>query len=130
MEFEDSGEHGDEELGLRVVGREVDPFPGHWAPGHEPRPWPEPEDHVLAEEIDRIVTAALAELPPRNRIVVTLRDVEGYGSDEVCALLDISPGNQRVLLHRGRAAIRGRLERYFSSVSDNTAPTAGRNRRR
>ncbi|MGK4579106.1 RNA polymerase sigma factor [Kitasatospora sp. HPMI-4] len=105
-----------------------DPYPGHWAPGRQPQPWPGPEEHVLAGEVSRIVAAALAELPQRHRLVVTLRDVEGYGSEEVCVLLDISPGNQRVLLHRGRAAIRGKLEEYFSSSPD--TPTTKKSRRR
>jgi hypothetical protein len=58
---------------------------------------------------------ALAELPQRQRIAITLRDVDGYSSEEVCALLEISPANQRVPLHRARAAVRGRLERYFAA---------------
>ncbi|MGW2701637.1 sigma factor-like helix-turn-helix DNA-binding protein [Streptomyces sp. NPDC001340] len=48
----------------------------------------------------------------------TLRDVEGYGSEEVCSLLEISPGNQRVLLHRARAFLRRKLENYLSSAQD------------
>ena len=61
------------------------------------------------------VTRALAELPERQRIVITLRDVEGYDSDEVCAILEITAANQRVLLHRARAFVRGRLEEYFAA---------------
>jgi RNA polymerase sigma-70 factor (ECF subfamily) len=49
--------------------------------------------------------------------VVTLRDVHGFGPDEVCTMLDLSPGNQRVLLHRGRAAVRARLERHFGATA-------------
>jgi len=107
-----------------------DPYPGGWAPGRVPQPWPGPEEHVVAKEIGEIVAAALAELPQRHRVVVMLRDVEGYASEEVCALLHISQGNQRVLLHRGRAAIRGRLERYFSSASDGTASMTKKRGRR
>jgi RNA polymerase sigma-70 factor (ECF subfamily) len=62
------------------------------------------------------VAAALAELPARQRVVITLRDVEGYDSDEVSQILDITPGNQRVLLHRARAFVRGRLEEYFAAA--------------
>jgi RNA polymerase sigma-70 factor (ECF subfamily) len=52
--------------------------------------------------------------------VITLRDVEGYSSDEVCSILQISSANQRVLLHRARAFVRGWLEEYFvaSAASD------------
>jgi RNA polymerase sigma-70 factor (ECF subfamily) len=47
--------------------------------------------------------------------VITLRDIEGYSSAEVCSILDISAANQRVLLHRARALVRGRLEDYFAA---------------
>ena len=53
-----------------------------------------------------ILKAALEELPPRQRVVVILRDVEGLSSEEVCDTLAISPGNQRILLHRGRSRLR------------------------
>jgi RNA polymerase sigma-70 factor (ECF subfamily) len=89
-----------------------DPYPGHWR-SHPPA-WPTPEDGVLAAETRRHLAAALAALPERQRIVVTLRDVDGYTSDEVCDLLTISAGNQRVLLHRGRAALRAALEDYLT----------------
>jgi RNA polymerase sigma-70 factor, ECF subfamily len=58
----------------------------------------------------RHLAAALAALPARQRVVVSLRDVHGYSSEEVWAMLDISPGNLRVLLHRGWASLRGTLE--------------------
>jgi RNA polymerase sigma-70 factor (ECF subfamily) len=75
---------------------------------------------MLAGEVQAQVEAALAALPERQRVVITLRDVEGYSSDEVCSILDISAANQRVLLHRARAFVRGRLEEYFvaSAASD------------
>jgi RNA polymerase sigma-70 factor (ECF subfamily) len=95
-----------------------DRFPGHWLAF--PAPWPSPEQNMLAGEVQAQVEAALAALPERQRVVITLRDVEGYSSDEVCSILDISAANQRVLLHRARAFVRGRLEEYFvaSAASD------------
>ena len=60
-----------------------------------------------------LIERALDDLPARQRIVVTLRDVQGFSADEVCELLDVSPGNQRILLHRGRGALRGALETYY-----------------
>jgi RNA polymerase sigma-70 factor (ECF subfamily) len=62
------------------------------------------------------IDAALDELPPRQRIVITMRDVEGYDAEEVCAMLEISAANQRVLLHRARATVRGRLEEYLGGL--------------
>jgi RNA polymerase sigma-70 factor (ECF subfamily) len=48
--------------------------------------------------------------------VITMRDIEGYDADDVCATLELSTANQRVLLHRARAAVRGRLEDYFNGL--------------
>lgn len=95
-----------------------DRYPGHWLAF--PAPWPSPEQNTLAGEVQAQVEAALAALPERQRVVITLRDVEGYSSDEVCSILEISAANQRVLLHRARAFVRGRLEEYFvaSTASD------------
>jgi RNA polymerase sigma-70 factor (ECF subfamily) len=91
-----------------------DPYPGHWL--EFPAQWPSPEQQALSAEIREQVSAALALLPDRQRIVITLRDVEGYTSAEVSEILDVSPGNQRVLLHRARAFVRARLEEYYVSV--------------
>ena len=92
-------------------------YPGHWR--EFPSPWPtsvvpSPEGRALAAEIITQLDGALAELPGRQRVVITLRDVEGLTSEEVCEVLDISPANQRVLLHRARAFVRARLEIYFA----------------
>jgi RNA polymerase sigma-70 factor (ECF subfamily) len=89
-----------------------EPYPGHWR-SHPPA-WPSPEDGALAAETRRHLAAALDGLPARQRIVVTLRDVDGYTSDEVCDLLTITQANQRVLLHRARAALRAALEDYLT----------------
>jgi RNA polymerase sigma-70 factor, ECF subfamily len=83
---------------------------GHWAA--PPRPWSEPHLRLAAIEARAQLRDALAGLPPRQQLVVALRDVEGLTSDEVCEVLAISEANQRVLLHRGRAAIRTLLEEY------------------
>jgi RNA polymerase sigma-70 factor (ECF subfamily) len=84
--------------------------------------WPEaparwetrPEEQLLASETMAVVTEAMAKLPDAQREVITLRDVEGWGSQEVCDALGISSVNQRVLLHRARAVVRGELEDYFN----------------
>ncbi len=83
-------------------------------PGRAPQRWSEPETAAQDAEIRRVIRQAISELPYRSRAVLLLRDMEGYSSQEVCALLDISPGNQRVILHRTRVLVRGRLAAYFA----------------
>ena len=86
--------------------------PGGWR--QFPQEWP--EHVVLTREVHDVVTEALSGLPDRQRVVVALRDLDGHTADEVCELLDISSGNQRVLLHRGRAVVRSHLEAYLAPV--------------
>jgi RNA polymerase sigma-70 factor (ECF subfamily) len=99
-----------------------EPYEGHWR--EFPAAWPSPEQEALAGEVRTQVAAALALLPSRQRIVLTLRDVEGYSSEEVSSILEISAANQRVLLHRARAFVRGELEKYFTmSEEEEVAPS-------
>jgi RNA polymerase sigma-70 factor, ECF subfamily len=85
---------------------------GSWSA--PPVPWDEqPEDRLSASEVRQCIEAAVAELPIRQREVVTARDLLGLEAGEVCALLELSGGNQRVLLHRGRSQVRAALERHF-----------------
>ena len=87
-------------------------FPGHWA-GY-PANWGElPEDRLLGKETLGVVRNAIDELPPAQRTVITLRDMQGWDAEEVSAALDISDGNQRVLLHRARSRVRSALEAHF-----------------
>ena len=85
---------------------------GEWAIG--PASWADmPEERLLAAEIRRLIDQAVAGLPESQRAVITLRDIDGWAADEVCALLRISDTNQRVLLHRARARVRAALEQYL-----------------
>ncbi len=82
---------------------------GHWADPLDR--WQEDlESRLDAEQLLPLLEAALDDLPPRQRQVVLLRDVEGLSHDETCDSLGISTGNQRVLLHRGRSRLREVLE--------------------
>jgi RNA polymerase sigma-70 factor (ECF subfamily) len=90
-----------------------------WAGGWKsfPATWEElPEERVLSQEIYACVTDAIAALPASQREIIILRDMEGWSAEETCQALHISEGNQRVLLHRARAKVRGALERYFAEV--------------
>ena len=88
-------------------------WPGHWS--QPPRSWVRtPDDALLSSELRRHLSDAVAALPERQRQVLTLRDVEGWTSEEVCRLLGVLPGNQRVLLHRARSTVRAALEPYLA----------------
>jgi RNA polymerase sigma-70 factor (ECF subfamily) len=100
---------------FRAAGEE---WSGHWREAEEPSPFPEtPEGSALGAELMAVAQRALRELPERQRVVVTLRDMLGFDSGEVCELLDVSVANQRVLLHRGRAVVRDRLETYLRDAT-------------
>jgi RNA polymerase sigma-70 factor, ECF subfamily len=89
-----------------------DPFPGHW--WSYPTDWRTvPESKLLSAETLDVVKNAIDELPDLQRTVITMRDVVGCDSDEVCQTLEISEGNQRVLLHRARTRVRSALERHL-----------------
>ena len=90
-------------------------WPHHWAT--PPQPWSMgPEGTALDRETMAVVRRALEDLPRAQRVVVALRDVHGWPAADVCAALDLSEANQRVLLHRGRSRLRAVLERYFSDT--------------
>jgi RNA polymerase sigma-70 factor (ECF subfamily) len=83
--------------------------------------WLSPPEHWIEQADDRLnavkvadrIRSSIEDLPPRQRQVVTLRDVEGLSSDDVCSVLEITAGHQRVLLHRGRSRLRQIIETDF-----------------
>lgn len=85
---------------------------GHWAV--PPQSWGgSPEQRLLARETLEQVEQAVAALPPGQREVITLRDIEGVSAEEACNILGVTDTNQRVLLHRARARVRAALEHYL-----------------
>ena len=72
-----------------------------------------PEELVLRQEVSQQVERAIAELPSNQASVLILRDIQGWSSEEVCDLLEISESNQRVLLHRARGRIRKSIDAHF-----------------
>jgi RNA polymerase sigma-70 factor (ECF subfamily) len=85
--------------------------PGWWA--SPPVAWEDPESQLEANETRDVLLNAIRDLPPRQREVITLRDVSGWDADEVCNALDLSETNQRVLLHRARSKVRAALEEHM-----------------
>lgn len=88
-----------------------DLWAGHWA--SPPAEWRRPEHEILSGEVRAELLAAIDALPESQRRVIVLRDVEGWGADEVCDLLELSEANQRVLLHRARSTVRRQLDDYL-----------------
>jgi RNA polymerase sigma-70 factor (ECF subfamily) len=92
----------------------IDEYPDHWSLA--PRAWnSDPEKLLLTAETMAILDRAIECLPEAQRLVLTMRDVNGWTADEVCNALEISETNQRVLLHRARSKVRGILEGYYSN---------------
>ncbi len=95
----------------RFFGPDNPAQPGAWAtPPHE---WP--EERLEAKEVREVFDATIAELPPQQRQVIAMRDVEGFSAEETCNALELSETNQRVLLHRARNRVRRALERHFET---------------
>jgi RNA polymerase sigma-70 factor (ECF subfamily) len=94
---------------------ENDPeWPGGWVT--QPRDWGRtPEQALLSQELRAVVQLAIESLPPNQKEVITLRDVQGWTSEEVCNILGVTETNQRVLLHRARSKVRQILDQYFGS---------------
>ena len=89
-----------------------DRWAGHWA--SSPRRFDaQPESRLLGRETLGIVQRVVESLPEAQRVVLTMRDIAGFASEEVCEALGISEVNQRVLLHRGRSKVRSALESYL-----------------
>ena len=88
---------------------------GHWI--SMVQSWEElPEEHLLSDETRECVRKAIEQLPTNQRTVITLRDIEGWDAPDVCAALEITEANQRVLLHRARGKVRQAIERYLEGA--------------
>ena len=101
----DSGEPGE-----RAVPRSAFQPDGHWI--DPPRLWDElnPERVIGGRQLWQLVQAAIERLPAGQRAVLLLRDIEGCSAEDACALLEITPENQRVLLHRARGRVRAMVD--------------------
>jgi RNA polymerase sigma-70 factor, ECF subfamily len=99
----------------RFLDQQHERWPGHWA--SPPARWDElPQEHLEGRETLAALARAIEALPQLQQRVIVLRDVEGWPSEEVCELLGLSEGNQRVLLHRARSKVRQALETELDSV--------------
>jgi RNA polymerase sigma-70 factor (ECF subfamily) len=93
----------------RFLGESHPRWAGHWS--RPPEAWS--DEQLVSRETLQAIARAMEALPPMQRAVMTMRDVEGLESGETCQVLGISEANQRVLLHRARSKVRGALEGYL-----------------
>jgi RNA polymerase sigma-70 factor (ECF subfamily) len=108
------GEAGDPGFPPDAFLDETHRWSGHWA---QPMPvWELPEDHLLSDELGRVIQHAVDALLPAQRLVVALRDGQSLSAGEVCDMLELSEANQRVLLHRGRAKVRAAVAEYVERL--------------
>ena len=111
------------ELEANADGPSVDPnlfagsgaeYPDHWLTA--PQPWEQsPEQALLSQECIMHIEQSIADLPPIQREVIALRDLQGWSSDETCNILGVSESNCRVLLHRARSKVRRAIEEYLGA---------------
>jgi RNA polymerase sigma-70 factor (ECF subfamily) len=103
----------------RFIPADSERAPHHWAT--PPRRWEEsPERSLQSAETLAVARSAIERLPPVQRLVITMRDLEGWDSNDVRNALDLTETNQRVLLHRARAKVRAALEEYFADDAPDT----------
>jgi RNA polymerase sigma-70 factor (ECF subfamily) len=113
--FRRRAEEGREEPAVdrrRFQGRNGE-YPGHWA--RPPVEWSDPEHQLSSAAAREVMLRAIAGLPPRQRDVIVLRDIQGWPAEEACNALGLSETNQRVLLHRARSAVRAALETHLEA---------------
>ncbi len=92
---------------------------GQWA--RPPTQWGKnPEDRLMRADVLEAIEKFVATLPPAQQAVLVMRDVEGWPSKDVCELLELTPGNQRILLHRARQKMRDMLNEYFIETEGQT----------
>ena len=97
----------------RFKGR-GDEAPGAWA--QPPLEWAEPERVLDTAELREVMLDAIRALPPRQREIIALRDLQGWPAEEACNALGLNETNQRVLLHRARAKVRAAIEDHIAEA--------------
>jgi RNA polymerase sigma-70 factor (ECF subfamily) len=112
--FDPAHDHGEPAVDPdRFIREEGAALEGHW--NQPPTSWgADPETELLNQEVLNVIEDVITGLPPNQKEVITLRDIEGWSAREVCNILEISETNQRVLLHRARSRVRAALEQYMS----------------
>lgn len=125
-EFQSSGEEGDESRWFEDAGM----WRGHWREDQAPLSWPVDAVKLLkSHEFWETFNRCLSRLSPPLAIALTLREIDGLSSGEICEILNLTPANLGLILHRGRAKLRHFLEAEWFRGSIPAAPAASENRK-
>jgi RNA polymerase sigma-70 factor (ECF subfamily) len=92
------------------------PAEGEAPPDAVPEWAAQPLDQLLTSELSQVIRDAIVDLPENHRLVVVLRDLEGFSTEETAQMLDLTPANVKVRLHRGRLFLREKLKGYFDDA--------------
>lgn len=92
------------------------PAEGDAPPESVPEWAAQPLDRLLTSELSQVIRDAIVDLPENHRLVVVLRDLEGFSTEETAQMLGLTPANVKVRLHRGRLFLREKLKGYFDDA--------------
>ncbi len=92
---------------------DLHPVEGDTPPAELPSWASEPLDEVLNQELSRTLREAILAMPENYRVVLLLRDIEGFSTAETARILGLTPANIKTRLHRARLYLRQQLQRYF-----------------
>lgn len=77
-----------------------------------------PVDELLNDELREFLAKAVRDLPHKYRMVFNLRDLEGFSTNEVAEMLNVTPQTVKTRLHRARAFLRKELAQYYQGKCD------------
>ena len=81
-----------------------------------PRPWVlDPEEQMVRQQMMERIRQAIDTLPIKQKLVMTMRDIQGFSSKEICEVMELTPEHERVLLFRARSVVRLHLEAYMAA---------------
>jgi RNA polymerase sigma-70 factor, ECF subfamily len=113
LPFSSLANEDDDGIDPTLFRKPGDAFAGHWI--SYPPTWRSlPDEATVMHETLGVVRDAIEALPEMQRLVLTLRDIEGWGSAEIATVLELTESNERVLLHRARTNVRAILERHLA----------------
>lgn len=95
---------------------ESGPWRGHWREERAPNSWAvDAGKYLESREFWETLDRCLSQLPAQMSMAFTLREIDGLSSTEICEILNVTPNNLWVVLHRSRTKLRQLLEANWFS---------------